>query len=61
MCAGDRYLLCSDGLHGYLEPPEIAPVVNNIGLKESAQKFIELANQRGGKDNITCVVVEIGN
>ncbi len=56
---GDRYLLCSDGLHGYLEPPEIAPVLKQHPLKDSCQKFIDVANQRGGKDNITCVVVEI--
>lgn len=57
---GDRYLLCSDGLHGYLETPEIAPIVVNATLEQSCQSFIDLANSRGGKDNITCVMVEIG-
>lgn len=56
---GDRYLLCSDGLHGYLETHEIAPVVTGATLGESCQRFIDIANQRGGKDNITCVMVEI--
>jgi serine/threonine protein phosphatase PrpC len=58
---GDRYLLCSDGLHGYLETHEIAPVVSASSLEESCQRFIEIANQRGGKDNITCVMVEIAH
>jgi serine/threonine protein phosphatase PrpC len=58
--AGDRYLLCSDGLHGYLETREIAPVVRRgTTLEDCCQLFINLANDRGGKDNITCVLVEI--
>ncbi|MBI2377606.1 MAG: Stp1/IreP family PP2C-type Ser/Thr phosphatase [Deltaproteobacteria bacterium] len=59
---GDRYLLCSDGLHGYLELGEIAGIMGSMGTKplESAcQGFIRLANERGGKDNITAVIVEI--
>jgi serine/threonine protein phosphatase PrpC len=56
---GDRYLLCSDGLHGYLEPPEIAPALTSVALADSCKQFIDLANGRGGKDNITCVVVQI--
>lgn len=57
--AGDKYLLCSDGLHGYLELPEIGPHVVGRALEDSCQRLIDLANSRGGKDNITCVVVEI--
>lgn len=56
---GDRYLLCSDGLHGYLQPQEIAPIMNQYSLKEAVEHFISLGNQRGGKDNITCVLVEV--
>ncbi len=56
---GDRYLLCSDGLHGYVDTHEIAPVVTQSTLAESCQRFIDIANERGGKDNITCVMVEI--
>jgi serine/threonine protein phosphatase PrpC len=55
---GDLYLLCSDGLHGYLDPAEI-PEVAAAGGRESVMRFIELANGRGGKDNITAVLVEI--
>lgn len=56
---GDRYLLCSDGLHGYLEMQEIAPVLTTKTLSEACEQFVDLANQRGGKDNITCVCVQI--
>jgi serine/threonine protein phosphatase PrpC len=57
---GDRYLLCSDGLHGYLETREIASLMNRApSLEEGCQAFIGVANERGGKDNITCVLVEI--
>lgn len=56
---GDRYLLCSDGLHGYLEPPEISTMMALRELDLICQNLVQLANDRGGKDNITCVLVEI--
>jgi protein phosphatase len=55
---GDAYLLCSDGLHGYLKIEEI-PALTELGGRESVRRFIDLANSRGGKDNITAVVVEV--
>jgi protein phosphatase len=54
----DRFLLCSDGLHGYVRQDEIANVVH-LGGQAAVRRFIELANARGGKDNITAVVVEV--
>jgi protein phosphatase len=56
---GDRYLLCSDGLHGYLQTDEIAPLTAGKSLEGCCQALIDLANDRGGKDNITSVVVEV--
>jgi protein phosphatase len=55
---GDRFLLCSDGLHGYLHQADIAPIAE-LGGEAAVKRFIELANERGGKDNITAVLVEI--
>lgn len=55
---GDRYLLCSDGLHGYLRTSEIPDIVAQ-GRDAAVDAFIELANSRGGKDNITAIVVEV--
>jgi protein phosphatase len=55
---GDRFLLCSDGLHGYLDPEEIPDLIA-LGGKRATEAFIQLANERGGSDNITCVLVEV--
>ncbi len=55
---GDQYLLCSDGLHGYLRTEEI-PQVAASGGSASVKSFIDLANARGGKDNITAILVEV--
>jgi protein phosphatase len=56
--SGDRFLLCSDGLHGYLDEREVATLMGG-GVQEVAKRAVELANQRGGRDNITAVVVEL--
>jgi serine/threonine protein phosphatase PrpC len=55
---GDQYLLCSDGLHGYLRTAEIPDIVASGG-DAAVRRFIELANSRGGRDNITAVLVEV--
>lgn len=57
--ADDRYLLCSDGLHGYLEPEEVPVFLEEENLDPICQSLINTANQRGGKDNITCIVIEL--
>jgi serine/threonine protein phosphatase PrpC/CRP-like cAMP-binding protein len=56
---GDRFLLCSDGLHGYLEEGEIPKLFEDIPEDELVTRLVALANDRGGKDNITAVVVRI--
>jgi len=59
VAAGDRYLLCSDGLHGYFrETDEIADILAD-DLPSAPGRFIELANGRGGKDNITVICLEV--
>ena len=55
---GDKYLLCSDGLHGYLQTDEIPAIAGSNG-DVAVEQFIQLANNRGGKDNITAVLVEV--
>jgi serine/threonine protein phosphatase PrpC len=55
---GDRFLLCSDGLHGYLLENEISAVAF-LGGEVAVHRFIETANDRGGKDNITAILVEV--
>jgi protein phosphatase len=55
---GQRFLLCSDGLHGYLQDADIPDIVALRGFA-AVERFIALANERGGKDNITAVLVEL--
>ena len=60
VAAGDRFLLCSDGLHGYFTSDgEVAELCSDGSLEECAEAAVALANQRGGKDNITAVVIEV--
>jgi serine/threonine protein phosphatase PrpC len=53
-----RVLLCSDGLHGYLDDREISALLAGT-VQDAARRAVEVANQRGGRDNITAVVVEV--
>ena len=56
---GDKILLCSDGLSNMLEDSEICAIVKSGGdVEERARKLITAANQNGGKDNISVVLVE---
>ncbi len=57
---GDLFLLCSDGLHGYLKDDELVSLFSSEPRSTLPMKTIDLANQRGGKDNITTVVVSSG-
>lgn len=57
---GDTYLLCSDGMHGYLETEaELSEILSGGDGEELPKKLISLANARGGKDNITAVVLRM--
>ncbi|MFZ5439115.1 MAG: Stp1/IreP family PP2C-type Ser/Thr phosphatase [Myxococcota bacterium] len=56
---GDFFVLCSDGLANLVEDREIRDVVSSTPLKEAPKKLIELANERGGDDNITVIVVTL--
>ena len=61
LIARDILLLCSDGLTRMLIEPEIAGTLQaEPDATRAAQKLVELANDRGGADNITVVVVRIG-
>jgi protein phosphatase len=56
---GDRFLLCSDGLTGKVADAEIADRLGSVNLVDAPKDLVELANQRGGDDNITVVVLEV--
>jgi serine/threonine protein phosphatase PrpC len=55
---GDRFMLCSDGLHGYLEDGEVDTWMQG-DRQTVVQELITMANDRGGRDNITVVVVDL--
>lgn len=57
---GDTVLLCSDGLSGAVEGSEIAALVEGADDPAAlARKLVEVANQRGGQDNITVVIARV--
>jgi serine/threonine protein phosphatase PrpC/CRP-like cAMP-binding protein len=57
---GDTFVLASDGLTGYLQSPEELAVQLQQGGDAAVKSLILLANERGGKDNITTVIVKLG-
>ncbi len=57
---GDRFLLCSDGLHDYIEDEGwLAPQLTGDDLETVAEELVSYANSVGGRDNITALVVDI--
>lgn len=57
--ADDVVVLCSDGLSGKISREEIRDLVNQHDAETACRKMTALANQRGGEDNITVIVVRI--
>ncbi|MDY6869853.1 MAG: protein phosphatase 2C domain-containing protein [Actinomycetota bacterium] len=57
--AGDRYLLCSDGLSDPVSHETIAEAMQIPDVAESADRLIELALRGGGPDNVTVVVADV--
>lgn len=57
---GDRLLLCSDGLSGVVVDDTIARLACGGGLDAACEALIAAANEAGGPDNITAVLIEIG-
>ena len=56
---GDHYLLCTDGLHHYLREPEIPGLLRADNVTDIPKRLVQLANDGGGHDNITAVVVQV--
>lgn len=57
---GDRFLLCSDGLTGELDDEQIASVLRRLAdPQEAVDELVRLANESGGHDNITIVLVDV--
>ncbi len=57
---GDRLVLCSDGLTLHVKPSEIASIALSADRPdEVSQRLVDLANERGGRDNVTVVVISV--
>ncbi|MCP4674301.1 MAG: Stp1/IreP family PP2C-type Ser/Thr phosphatase [Deltaproteobacteria bacterium] len=58
---GDIFLLCSDGLNGMLIDEEISEVMNEKSedIEAAGNMLIELANVRGGEDNVTVILAQV--
>jgi serine/threonine protein phosphatase PrpC len=56
----DILVLCTDGLHNLIGEDEIRDTVTQYGTDEAAQRLIARANESGGPDNITALVVKVG-
>jgi serine/threonine protein phosphatase PrpC len=58
---GDRFLLCSDGMYVYLDEEHLPQVLSDGEVEEVPRGLIDKANRGGGHDNITAVVVRVGD
>ncbi len=56
---GDTFLLCSDGLSGQLEDEEIGTILHCLEPADAAQTLVDLADLRGGPDNVSVIVVRV--
>ena len=57
--SGDQFLLCSDGLHAYLKDDKMIELLSGDDITGAPTRFVALANEGGGHDNITAVVVRV--
>lgn len=57
---GDRYLICSDGLFNEVDDNRLAATLRRLAdPSDCAKELVRLANEAGGRDNITCLVVDV--
>ncbi len=59
LAVGDTFLLCSDGLTGEVMDDELGVILNCLTAPEAARVLVDLANLRGGPDNITVIVARV--
>jgi serine/threonine protein phosphatase PrpC len=56
---GDQFLLCSDGMYAYLKETELPELLSSEDVAEVPRHLVAIANEGGGHDNITAVVVRV--
>jgi protein phosphatase len=57
--AGDRYLVCSDGLSSYVSEQTIAEALRTGDPQAACDQLVDLALRSGGLDNVTCIVADL--
>jgi serine/threonine protein phosphatase PrpC len=60
LAAGEQIVLCSDGLTRHVSDEEIAAAIREHGPSRATEELIQLANDRGGEDNISVAIMSIG-
>ena len=61
LCMGDMLIMCSDGLSGLVPKDDMLKIASSTtDLVTVCKELIDLANERGGPDNITCIVSRFG-
>jgi serine/threonine protein phosphatase PrpC len=58
---GDRFLICSDGMYAYVDEDELPKQLAEGDIKDVPRLLVEHANKGGGHDNITAVVIRVGD
>jgi serine/threonine protein phosphatase PrpC len=53
----EALLLCTDGLHDYVEDEELAEILATIPRADTVDRFIDLVTDRDGRDNVTAVLI----
>jgi protein phosphatase len=60
LAAGDAIVVCCDGLTNLVDDPEILRIADESPIGEAPARLVALANERGGDDNITVIVIRTG-
>ena len=55
---GDRWIICSDGLYGQMSKQELEETAKTANLEEASDRLLQLALERGGRDNISFILLE---
>src|SRR4029077_21100022 len=58
---GDRFLICSDGMYAYVDENELPAQLATPDVKDVPKALVDVANKGGGHDNITAVVIRVGD
>lgn len=58
-CRGEKFLLCSDGLHSQVSEQEIEEICHLLPAPAALHALIQRANERGGQDNVSVIIVDV--